>query len=187
MAFREWAVYAVLAVVFAGPNSCASKPPPPPPQPGTAVPVNPVPLMPNPAPTAVIHLETASYYAHKFDGRKTTSGERYRPNKLTAASKTLPLGTVVKVENPKNGKAVKVKINDRGPFVKGRALDLSRRAAEKIGIIHKGVAKVKVTIPPREPASTAREPDSTIGAAPKDSTRAPALEEASAEQAPASP
>jgi len=184
MAIREWAVYAVLAVVFVAPNSCSTTASPPP-QPVTGMPANPMPVMPNPAPTPVIHHETASYYAHKFDGRKTTSGEHYRPDKLTAASKTLPLGTVVKVENPKNGKAVKVKINDRGPFVKGRGLDLSRLAAEKIGIIHKGVAPVKVTIPPKESAKNAT-PDA-VAAAPENSTTAQALKEASAEATPAAP
>jgi rare lipoprotein A len=105
-----------------------------------------------------MHILKASYYAPKFDGKRTTSGERYNPNKLTAASKTLPIGTVVKVENPKNGRSVKVRINDRGPFVKGRGLDLSRRAAQKIGITHAGVAPVKVTVQKRGPTPTARIP-----------------------------
>ncbi len=63
---------------------------------------------------------------------------------MTAASKTLPIGTVVKVTNPENGRTVKVRINDRGPYVRGRSLDLSHRAAQKLGITHKGVARVKV-------------------------------------------
>jgi rare lipoprotein A len=78
-------------------------------------------------------------------GRKTSSGERFNPRALTAASKTLPIGSVISVTNPRTGKSVKVRINDRGPFVPGRSLDLSRRAAEKIGIIHEGVAAVKIT------------------------------------------
>ena len=78
-------------------------------------------------------------------GRKTTSGEIFNPRALTAASRALPIGSVVKVTNPQNGKSVSVRINDRGPFVPGRSLDLSRRAAEKLGIIHMGVASVKVT------------------------------------------
>jgi len=87
----------------------------------------------------------ASWYGPGLAGRKTTSGEIFNPRALTAASRALPLGSVVKVTNPQNGKSVSVRINDRGPFVPGRSLDLSRHAAEKLGIIHMGVASVKVT------------------------------------------
>lgn len=87
---------------------------------------------------------TASYYANKFEGRKTASGETYRHAKLTAAHRTLPFGTQLKVTNLENGKSVIVRVNDRGPFVKGRIIDLSKSAAIKIGLIQKGVAKVKV-------------------------------------------
>ena len=95
------------------------------------------------------HVETgvASWYGPGLAGRKTTSGEIFNPRALTAASRALPIGSVVKVTNPQNGKSVSVRINDRGPFVPGRSLDLSRRAAEKLGIIHMGVASVKVTKP----------------------------------------
>src|SRR5215472_11970979 len=96
-------------------------------------------------PAPPVHIVKASWYGSEFAGRPTTSGERYDPNRLTAASKTLPLGSVVKVENPKNGRAVTVRINDCGPFVRGRSLDLSRGAARKIGITHRGVAPVKLT------------------------------------------
>ena len=74
----------------------------------------------------------ASYYGGKFHGRTTASGEVYNMNALTAAHKTLPFGTKVKVTNKKNGKAVFVRINDRGPFIKGRVIDLSKAAHEKI-------------------------------------------------------
>lgn len=74
----------------------------------------------------------ASWYGGKFHGRTTASGEKYNMNALTAAHKTLPFGTKVKVTNKKNGKAVVVMINDRGPFVKGRVIDLSKAAHEKI-------------------------------------------------------
>jgi rare lipoprotein A len=87
----------------------------------------------------------ASWYGPEFAGRRTSSGERFNPNQLTAASKTLPIGSVVRVTNVENGRSVNVRINDRGPYVRGRSLDLSRRAAQKIGITHKGVARVKVT------------------------------------------
>ncbi|WP_036692507.1 septal ring lytic transglycosylase RlpA family protein [Pedobacter glucosidilyticus] len=87
----------------------------------------------------------ASYYADKFDGRKTASGEVFRNHKLTAAHKTLPFGTKVKVTNLNNGKTVKVRVNDRGPFVAGRIIDLSKQAAKKIAIDKVGVARVTIS------------------------------------------
>ena len=86
----------------------------------------------------------ASYYADKFNGRKTASGEVFRNGKRTAAHKTLPFGTKVKVVNPKNGRSVKVRINDRGPFVHGRIIDLSKKAARKIGMLREGVTEVEL-------------------------------------------
>lgn len=83
----------------------------------------------------------ASWYKR---GRRTASGERFRPNKLTAAHRTLPFGTRLKVTNLANGKYVVVRINDRGPFVRGKHLDLSRGAAKKIGMIKSGTAKVRI-------------------------------------------
>ena len=86
----------------------------------------------------------ASYYADKFNGRKTANGEIFRNRKKTAAHKTLPFGTKVKVTNLRNGRSVKVRINDRGPFVAGRQIDLSKKAARKIGMIQEGVGQVKL-------------------------------------------
>lgn len=86
----------------------------------------------------------ASYYAKKFHGRRTASGEIFDMYKLTAAHRTLPFGTRVLVTNLTNGKSVVVKINDRGPFIKGRIIDLSYEAARRIGIT--GIAKVKLVI-----------------------------------------
>jgi rare lipoprotein A len=86
----------------------------------------------------------ASYYADKFDGRRTSSGEIFKQNRLTAAHRTLPFGTKVKVVNQANGRSVKVVINDRGPFVAGRIIDLSKKAARKIGIVGAGVASVEI-------------------------------------------
>ncbi len=86
----------------------------------------------------------ASWYGPNFHGRKTASGEIYNMYKMTAAHKTLPLGTYVKVINLENGKSAVVKINDRGPFVAGRIIDLSYAAAKKLGIVGKGTAKVKI-------------------------------------------
>jgi len=88
----------------------------------------------------------ASYYHDRFQGRKTASGARYNKNTLSAAHKTLPLGTRVEVTNPHNGKRVVVRINDRGPYVKGRVIDLSRAAARKNGLIKKGVTRVKIKV-----------------------------------------
>jgi rare lipoprotein A len=87
---------------------------------------------------------TASFYSNKFNGNKTASGEIYRKSKLTAAHKTLPFGTQVKVTNLSNKRSVTVRINDRGPFAKGRIIDLSRGAAKKLGMIKQGVTKVKI-------------------------------------------
>jgi rare lipoprotein A len=89
---------------------------------------------------------TASYYGGKFHGRKTASGERFNQEALTAAHKTLPLGTRVRVTNLRNGETVDVKINDRGPYHKGRVLDLSKGAAREIGMLGAGTAKVKVEV-----------------------------------------
>lgn len=87
----------------------------------------------------------ASYYADFFNGRKTASGAIFRQRKKTAAHKTLPFGTRVTVMNEKNGKKTKVRINDRGPFVNGRIIDLSKKSARKIGMINDGVVPVKIT------------------------------------------
>lgn len=89
----------------------------------------------------------ASFYraGDGYHGRKTANGETFNKNKLTAAHKTIPFGTIVKVTNLSNGQTVKVRINDRGPFVKGRIIDLSEKAARKINMKTKGVAEVKLS------------------------------------------
>ena len=86
----------------------------------------------------------ASYYGDKFDGRKTASGEIFHQNGMTAAHRTLPFGTKVKVTNIANGRSVKVRITDRGPNAEGRIIDLSKKAAKKLGMISTGVAQVEV-------------------------------------------
>jgi rare lipoprotein A len=88
----------------------------------------------------------ASWYGRKFHGKKTASGERFNMYKKTAAHRTLPFGTKVKVTNLGNKKSVVVRINDRGPFVKGRIIDLSYAAAKDIGMIKKGVVKVRIKV-----------------------------------------
>lgn len=88
----------------------------------------------------------ASFYADKFENRLTASGEKYKHSKLTAAHKSLPFGTMVRVTNQDNKKSVVVKINDRGPFVRGRIIDLSKSAAEKLGFVNMGLADVKIEV-----------------------------------------
>ncbi|MEL7241201.1 MAG: septal ring lytic transglycosylase RlpA family protein [Cyanobacteria bacterium J06641_2] len=88
----------------------------------------------------------ASFYGAYFAGRKTASGERFNPSKMTAAHKTLPFGTRVRVTNMRNGRSVVVRINDRGPFIRGRVIDLSRGAAGVIGMIGRGIAPVRVEV-----------------------------------------
>jgi rare lipoprotein A len=88
----------------------------------------------------------ASYYHDSLHGRKTASGEIYNKKIRSAAHKSLPLGTKVRVSKLGSGKSIVVRINDRGPFVKGRIIDLSRRAAKDLGIIKSGVAKVEVEV-----------------------------------------
>ncbi len=88
----------------------------------------------------------ASFYADKFQNRKTASGELYKHHLKTAAHKKLPFGSRVKVTNRKNGKSVIVKINDRGPFVKGRVIDLSKSAFSSIGSPASGLLHVKITV-----------------------------------------
>ena len=86
----------------------------------------------------------ASYYADFYEGRTTANGEKFRQNKITAAHKTLPFGTIVKVTNLANNKTVVVRINDRGPYVKGRIIDLTKAAAKEIDMIGAGISKVKI-------------------------------------------
>lgn len=82
-----------------------------------------------------------SYYSH---GHRTASGEHFNPGGYTAASRTLPFGTRLRVTNPKTGRSVVVRVNDRGPYVRGRSLDLARGAARALGIIKQGTASVMV-------------------------------------------
>jgi rare lipoprotein A len=130
-----------MSLLFAA--SCSTQPtyqPPPAVAPAPA----PVPPPPRQSRAHSTGSVRASYQGDEMAGRRTASGEVFDPGALTAASKTLPIGSTVIVTNPKNGKSVMVRINDRGPHVRGRSLDLSRRAAEELGITEKGVARLKV-------------------------------------------
>lgn len=87
-----------------------------------------------------------SYYAAKFDGRKTASGEKFKKEGFTAAHRTLPFGTKLKVTNLENGNSVIVKVNDRGPYSSSRVLDVSPAAARKLGLMGRGFAKASLTV-----------------------------------------
>ena len=112
-----------------------------------------VPVLPTPEVTApsapqetVTGQGSASYYAAKFHGRRTASGEPFNNNAMTAAHRTLPFGTLVRVTNPSTGASVVVRINDRGPFTRGRMIDVSRAAAEQLGLVQRGHATVELAL-----------------------------------------
>lgn len=91
-------------------------------------------------------IGTASFYSKEFHGRKTASGEIFNMHKVSAAHRDYPLGSLVRVTNLKNGRSILLRINDRGPFVEGRILDLSEAAAGKLGYLKTGLTSVKVEL-----------------------------------------
>lgn len=95
---------------------------------------------------AQVQTGKASFYADKFEGSFTASGEKYKHSKLTGAHKSLPFGTKVRVTNLANNQSVEVIINDRGPYVEGRIIDVSKSAAEQLGFISQGLAEVKLEV-----------------------------------------
>lgn len=101
----------------------------------------------SPLPSAIGYEElgVASWYGKDFHGRATSNGERYNMHDITAAHKLLPMHTMLLVENLDNGKEIIVRVNDRGPFIQGRIIDLSYGAAKKIALVHSGTARVKIT------------------------------------------
>lgn len=157
---------AVGAMVLAG---CAHRkhargvPPPPPPPAATTTPETPrtttaeggrtaappgkvKPGNPEPEPLMTVETGIASWYGHPYHGRPAANGEIYDMEKMTAAHRTLPFDTVVKVTNLSNEESVEVRINDRGPFVDGRIIDLSHAAAKAIGMIGPGTAEVRMEV-----------------------------------------
>lgn len=100
-----------------------------------------------PLPTAEGYVESgiASWYGRDFHGRLTSNGETYNMHNITAAHKLLPMHTMLLVQNEENGKKVVVRVNDRGPFIQGRIIDLSYGAAQKLGLVHSGTARVTIT------------------------------------------
>ncbi|HXU83176.1 MAG TPA: septal ring lytic transglycosylase RlpA family protein [Polyangia bacterium] len=122
-------------------SACGTTPAPPP----STVP-RPTPA-PAPVPAHGGQVGMATYYANRFAGRKTASGERYNPRELTAAHKTLPLGTIVRVTRVDGeGEVVTVRINDRGPYAAGRIIDLSMAAARRLRMLQDGVVRVRVEV-----------------------------------------
>ncbi|RJQ60825.1 MAG: septal ring lytic transglycosylase RlpA family protein [Stygiobacter sp.] len=89
-------------------------------------------------------IMTASWYGPRFHGKITANGEIYNQMALTAAHKSLPFGTLLQITNLRNGKSIIVRINDRGPYIDGRDLDLSKGTAKTLGILHRGIVRVKV-------------------------------------------
>ena len=101
----------------------------------------------------------ASFYSKKFTGRRTASGERLHHDSLTCAHRTYPFGTQLKVTNPANGRSVIVRVTDRGPYVRGRIIDLSVKAAQDLGIIAQGIAPADVSHLPEFDIGTNDGPD----------------------------
>ena len=126
------ALPAFAAVALLSLAACAPEAPPPPP--------------PAPPAPSFSQVGVASYYASKFENRKTADGERFKSDRFTAAHRTLPLGTMVRVTNLMNRRSVIVRINDRGPFARHRIIDLSPAAAQAIGVRDQGLMRVRIDV-----------------------------------------
>lgn len=147
--FRPAIIFLVLLTFLTG--GCAHRRPrrvPPPAPPPTTTPApTPTPMPPTGAPSGplvLIEEGMASWYGVPFHGRRTSNGEVYDMNKLTAAHRTLPFNTVVRVTNLANGRKVDVRVNDRGPFVEGRNIDLSLGAARELDMVASGISRVRL-------------------------------------------
>lgn len=116
------------------------------------------------APATSERVGLAAYYHSDFHGRRTANGETFDHNGLTAAHKTLPFGTLVRVVNLRNNKSVVVRVNDRGPMQPDRVIDLTRRAATALGFIHQGMTRVALEI---LPAGSAKQPTAAHGRKPR--------------------
>jgi rare lipoprotein A len=127
----------LLLLVLSGLAGCASQPSPAPPLPAA-------PQQPSAADPFFTQTGLASFYGHAHDGKSTANGENFDHRNLTAAHRTLAFGTSVRLTNLENGKTVTVKITDRGPFVRGRIIDVSLAAARVLGIQDKGVTRVRL-------------------------------------------
>ena len=116
--------------------------------------LEPPPAPPEEKPAARAETGVASWYGDEFQGRITASGKPFDDRKLTAAHRTLPLNTRARVTNLETGRSVEVKVNDRGPYINGRVIDLSTRAAEELGMTERGLARVEITALPEQTASS---------------------------------
>lgn len=142
MTLRLDKILAAIAIVAV--SACAQTPPPPPAPPPAA------------SPDRAVFTQTgvASWYGKSHHGRTTANGEKFDMEALTAAHRTLPFGTIVKVTNLSNNRSVNVRINDRGPYVAGRIIDLSARAARDLGIADDGIGRVRLEqLPAAAPTS----------------------------------
>jgi rare lipoprotein A len=155
---RFFIIIVVLSVFLL---ACATAPPPTPPGHPKPYKVGRKWYKPLPSSKGFTQRGIASWYGKPFHGRKTANGETYNMYALSAAHKTLPLGTWVRVHNLKNGKKLDVRINDRGPFIRGRIIDLSFAAAKKIGLVGPGVVKVEITTI-RSSVSSKSKPDKSL-------------------------
>lgn len=136
-------VWLVLLFVLTG---CATGRVGPAPRPRASLPPPSTPRPPTPRPGEFEQTGQASWYGRHHHGKRTASGEIYDMNKLTAAHRTLPLGTRVLVTNLENGRSVEVRVNDRGPFARSRVIDLSYAAARRLGAVGAGVIRVGLKI-----------------------------------------
>jgi rare lipoprotein A len=139
-------LFSACAVHAADDAQKAAPPAPPPASSATASPPTPTPPAVAPASAASGETGLAAVYNHRLNGHKTSSGQRYDANRLTAAHKTLPFGTKLKLTNITNQKSVIVTINDRGPTQQGRILDISTAAAKQLGIRPTGMAEVSTEV-----------------------------------------
>ena len=142
---HAWSRRVIALGVTLGALGCASHPPPTPLVGAVALPDVPTAPAPGrPAAPGPVEIGTASWYGDAHQGLPTASGEPFDMHDLTAAHRTLPLGTRVRVTNLANGRSVVVRVNDRGPFVPGRILDLSYAAAQALAAVHAGITRVRV-------------------------------------------
>ena len=137
-------VFWLLVILMLG--GCATARVSSPTSPRAALPSPTPPRPPTPSPDAFEQTGVASWYGRQHQGKRTASGEAYDMNALTAAHRTLPLGTRVRVTNLENGRSVDVRINDRGPFARRRVIDLSYAAAQRLGATGSGVFRVGLKV-----------------------------------------
>lgn len=145
---RLFAYLVALVLSAGGLGACSVAPPPAAPAAVALIPPPPA-APPTASPTEgprFVQTGLASWYGNEFKSKETASGERFHPNDLTAAHRSLPLETIVRVTNLTNGQTVIVRVNDRGPFARDRIIDLSRGAAKRLGMAKAGVAPVRIEV-----------------------------------------